>query len=682
MVRLCLNMIVKNESAIIERLLETVRPIIDAYCICDTGSTDNTVEIIKSYMEKHNIPGEVCVEPFKNFGYNRTFALRRADAWGDYVILLDADMKLRIEPEFNKDDLKFDGYRIMQKSGSLEYYNTRFIKTGIGATCVGATHEYYNFPSGCKVEELKTIWIDDIGDGGCKADKFERDIRLLTESLKEDPNNDRTNFYLANSYKNFGNREKAIEHYKKRIEIGGWKEEVFQSYYEIGNCYKDEGKWPEAIHWYLLGYNYLPTRAESIYEVIKFYRENGKNRIGYLLCQEAVKIPYPVDDVLFIRADIYNYKMYYEYSILAYYTGGPIDQYKMLELIGHNDTRGSSLSNFKFYAKCITIQEGAKVHNFTKPNPELVYNGKAESFFSSTPSLIPFKKEFASEVEGVPPRVSKYLMNVRYVNYQIAPNGSYILSETGKITTLQKAVFLDENLNEIHSYMIDKVDPKFMKRRYNGVEDVKVFAPSVFDDEEGENAKKIIFIGTVENPSTGVLTLGGGLYPSSTDDPINPFAYASPHGRACEKNWAIFESEQQFLYTVYEWSPLTIYEYMPHNPCHRLIKMDEKVPKFFKDLRGSSNGCSVPSLGEVWFVCHFVEYSMPRHYYHIVVVLDAKTMSYKRHSKGFKFEGTKIEFSLGIVVEVDERILITYSNNDSTAKIVEMEYKKAIEFLF
>ena len=48
---LCLNMIVKNESKIITRLLESVLPIIDTYCICDTGSTDNTIEVIEKSKE-------------------------------------------------------------------------------------------------------------------------------------------------------------------------------------------------------------------------------------------------------------------------------------------------------------------------------------------------------------------------------------------------------------------------------------------------------------------------------------------------------------------------------------------------------------------------------------------------------------------------------------------------------
>ena len=57
--KICLNMIVKNESTIIIRLLESVTPLIDSYCICDTGSTDNTITLIQEYCESKNIPGKI-----------------------------------------------------------------------------------------------------------------------------------------------------------------------------------------------------------------------------------------------------------------------------------------------------------------------------------------------------------------------------------------------------------------------------------------------------------------------------------------------------------------------------------------------------------------------------------------------------------------------------------------------
>ena len=88
--KVCLNMIVKNESRIITRLLSSVAPLLDGYCICDTGSTDNTIEIIETFFRERNIPGKVIQEPFRDFGYNRTYALKACESMTDmdYVLLM------------------------------------------------------------------------------------------------------------------------------------------------------------------------------------------------------------------------------------------------------------------------------------------------------------------------------------------------------------------------------------------------------------------------------------------------------------------------------------------------------------------------------------------------------------------------------------------------------------------
>ena len=91
--KLCLNMIVKNESHIIKdtlnKLLQKVQ--FDYWVISDTGSTDNTKQVIIDFFKEKNIKGEIFDDEWLNFGHNRTKALEHAYGKSKYVLIFDAD---------------------------------------------------------------------------------------------------------------------------------------------------------------------------------------------------------------------------------------------------------------------------------------------------------------------------------------------------------------------------------------------------------------------------------------------------------------------------------------------------------------------------------------------------------------------------------------------------------------
>lgn len=634
--KLCLNMIVKNESKIIERLLTSVLPIIDTYCICDTGSTDNTKQIIREFMKKHKKPGIVFTEPFKNFGYNRTVALNRAEEWGEYALLLDADMKLVISPAFFnfKNVMDLEGYQVIQKNTELNYYNIRIAKTGIGVKCVSPTHEYYDFPQKARIAKLELIYIDDIGDGGAKADKFTRDIRLLKQGIEEEPNNSRYYFYLANSYKNVGKFNEAIEMYKKRIEHKGWIEEVFYSFFEIGNCYHAMNEHEKAVYYWLEAWNAYPKRSESIYEITKHYRIIAKHNLAQLYCDLGKQIPYPKDDVLFIRNNVYEYLFEYEQSILSYYTKVPLNYYSILKLIGKNYNKENILSNYAFYTK--RVKNFAKQTILLNDSVEKEIAGVKDNFVSSSPCIIPHK-------DG-------YMMNIRYVNYNIKPDGSYAFKlDDGKIRTLNKVVYLNKEFKITQEHWFDKVhDPNL---RYQGVEDVKLF----------QHKNNLYFSGTVENKNKIGIGYGKCDFDKDMLEPIN---LESPQDRFCEKNWVFFTNSDGEMKVIYEWFPLTIGD-IDNNQLKNL-KKDDNIPEFFKELRGSTNGFKIGD--EIWFLCHMVHHSAPRNYYHIIVILNSKTLKVKKFSTLFKLDEEPIEYCLGMIVE-PRQIIFSYSTMDRTTKI-------------
>jgi hypothetical protein len=253
-------------------------------------------------------------------------------------------------------------------------------------------------------------------------------------------------------------------------------------------------------------------------------------------------------------------------------------------------------------------------------------------------------------------------MNVRYVNYKIHPDGSYkFMHDDGKITTLQKTVILDKDFGILQSTWIDKVENPTL--RYQGVEDVKIFVDN----------GKLVYLGTVEHPENHQVTVGYGTY---DNEMLKPTACVSPTGNGCEKNW-VFCADAEKTRVVYSWSPLTF----GHLEGDKYVtdRKDTEVPHFFKDVRGSSNGYTFGD--EIWFLCHVVHYASPRHYYHIIIVLDKMTLKFKRHSILFKFNGRPIEYSLGLIVE-DERIIMSYSQNDATSSIVTVPMDVVKEKLF
>jgi tetratricopeptide (TPR) repeat protein len=636
---ICLNMIVKNESKIITRLFNSVLPIIDTYCICDTGSTDNTIEIIKNYFDSKGIQGKVVQEPFKNFCHNRNFALKSCQGLSDFVLLLDADMILEVK-KFDKKFLhNVDSCTLLQGNDDFFYQNLRIVRNNGKYFYNGVTHEYLNCPPqnrSCNIGK-DVLFIRDIGDGGSKADKFERDARLLLEGIKEEPKNDRYHFYLANTYHDLGKLDEAIEYYRKRIELKGWDQEVWYSFYKMAFCFKRQNKISEALTTWLDAYNFMPQRLENLYEIIHHYRNIGKTKlcqVFYDLAMKSLNEKHNREHYLFLHNDVYTYKLFFEYTIFSCYNGNKNINNEVVAIFNNckdfSMTR-NLLSNMKFY-KFVLQQKSKKEFDDTDI---IDINNTLTKFISSSSCLIP-------NGDG-------YLMNIRYVNYYIKPNGAYINCDN-HIITHNKVVYLTKELQKITENFIEE---PFVNRRYIGVEDLKIF----------NTTDGIKYIGTGYHQNHRIGIVFGNYLKENTLNPIE--IKSSFNDEECEKNWVFYDTNK----IIYKWYPMQICEIKDDNKLY--VKEVKQMPAYFSNVRGSS--CGFTYKEEIWFVGHVVSYESPRHYYHVISVFD-KNMNLLRYSAPFKFEEECIEYCLSIVVE-DERVLINYSGMDRTTRIGVYEKK-------
>ena len=133
-------MIVKNESHVISRCLGSVLPLLDAWVIVDTGSTDGTQQSVQTFLS--HLPGELIERPWINFAHNRSESLRLARGRADYLLVIDADEVLELSPGFKLPTLTADAYDFEMLSIHLTYYKTQLVRESLAWRYQGVVHEY------------------------------------------------------------------------------------------------------------------------------------------------------------------------------------------------------------------------------------------------------------------------------------------------------------------------------------------------------------------------------------------------------------------------------------------------------------------------------------------------------------------------------------------------------------
>lgn len=346
---ICLCMIVKNESKVIERCLASVRGLIDTWVISDTGSTDGTQDLIRRTLE--GIPGELHEEPWVNFGHNRTLNITHARGKADYILLLDADLTIRQDHQLPR--LTADAYMIRHE-GEMEYRIRRLVRGGVAWRYEGVTHEYLTADTAVTQENLDALVVVDFADGGSRHDKFERDERLLRGDLQRNPDNARTVFYLAQTLRDMGRMDESVALYERRAAMGGWPEEVYYSLLQVGVLKAEMGDWPGGMDALTRAFEARPTRLEACYELSSRLRARGQYHTAHLFSSVGLGRTTP-DDVLFLSPWVYQYGMLFEYSITAYWVGDYAASIKACNrLLAMKDLpetyRRSTVSNRQFAA--------------------------------------------------------------------------------------------------------------------------------------------------------------------------------------------------------------------------------------------------------------------------------------------------------------------------------------------
>ena len=371
-------LIIKNES---ENIKNTLLPFIEKgikhFFILDTGSTDDSVKIVKNIFNEYNLQGLILEEKFIDFSTtrNRAIKLAKNNFNSEFILFLDAewyingldDLLIFCHREIYNDNKYYDINIVNNKH---VYPNTRLFKYNADVTFIDPVDEYINVsniisvpsnvffrwnPTKVGIEKSKLRWTEDIKKLNSLSVKSPRNI-----------------FYLAQKHFLLDNKIQAKYLYIERTTMKGNKEEIYYSYYKLGKITND-------IIYFLKAFFFSSfLRAEPLIE-IAILLQDCNTKYAYLKKSLIVQEPSG------LLVNFYLYK--FRYKLLAdvcYKLGFYKEAISNINIYISKVSDGKEKDEMNIFLNLINDKINGKV--ITIPSP--IFKDSFEEIISVSPSDI------------------------------------------------------------------------------------------------------------------------------------------------------------------------------------------------------------------------------------------------------------------------------------------------------
>lgn len=244
-------MLCRDDAERLPRVLDSVAGLVEEIVVVDSGSTDGSQDLAREYgatVYEHEMVDEAS---------QRSFLLDKARGRGDWLLTLDSDEELERSAEPLELDPAVPVYRLRVRQGEVTYRMPKLLRADRAWQVHGRTHAAltYDYSTGRNLETLAVIHHHDRPD---QAWKYPEVQSILEETLRDDPSNTRAIFYLAQTFRDQGNLDRAVPLYKLRATMGGHEEEAWYAQFQAAFLSCDF----DAL---LAAHRRRPSRYEPLY---------------------------------------------------------------------------------------------------------------------------------------------------------------------------------------------------------------------------------------------------------------------------------------------------------------------------------------------------------------------------------------------------------------------------------
>lgn len=284
--------ICKNEEKNILSWYESIKDA-DEICVLDTGSTDNSIKILKELGVKVK---RKIINPFR-FDIARNESLKMVSKDADICICLDLDerfnpnWRLLLENNWQKDTNRCRytyNWSLDENNNPLVTFYYEKVHSRNNYKWIYPVHEVLSYQK----DKENYITIDKIVLNHYPDSQKSRSnyLPLLELSIKENPLNDRNLHYLGREYMYHNMYNEAIDTLIKHLKIATWKEEKSASMRFIARCYDKLKRYDEAKMWLMKAIKETPYLRDQYVELAFLYDELNNYSLVITYLKKALKI--------------------------------------------------------------------------------------------------------------------------------------------------------------------------------------------------------------------------------------------------------------------------------------------------------------------------------------------------------------------------------------------------------
>jgi len=324
-VRVCAVIPVRDDAAVLPRLVASLHGVVDEWLVVDFGSTDDSVAVAEEAFG--TMPGQVDRRPWMDPVYNGNALLEVAAQLPtpSHLLLLEPDMVVEAGTTFRADLAHETAQRlsIRVRRPAFDVWEPLLLRCGPKWLFEGWGYRRLTSEAPVASGEFGAIQVLHYQDRDQRPVVLSAEVEAIVDALGDrgqGVSDAEIELHLAMNYRELGQRDEALEAFTRCVAASSSPELTFYGTYQIGELHAAAGRFGDAVWAFTQAVQMDPDRLEPYHRLGRLMNDQARWEAARVWLDHAVTLPPPMHG-LNVETWVGAWGLTFERAVALWWTG-------------------------------------------------------------------------------------------------------------------------------------------------------------------------------------------------------------------------------------------------------------------------------------------------------------------------------------------------------------------------